>query len=382
MFTDDEMNAMLDEMESCSAGAGGCASAVPRPRSKSPVYISASNVASALGMKPFDAGGHEFFLKMAYETQPRLRDAIEAECARVGLVNVSEVRDTLQAAVVVADGGAFDRAIVAATRAAVESKDDAGVAAAIDSAKSAAAAAAAAIGAAPAEAQILIAAAAESVTTKRGELLENKVLDDFETRTGVTVTDRNAHIRYLRTDTYLIGGRLDGFDAESKTIIEVKNRKRTRKAGYAPPDYDIVQLRCYLAILRANGEPEAKGRLLEAFPDGTNCETPVEWDDVQWGRLDAALKHLVAQLDALTVADVPSIVSKAGHADLGAPSRRGKPPRLPHEHPMTAGARERALCDICRRAIASADAAAFCAPCDFDVCSHCRGTAPPTGSAV
>ena len=135
------------------------------------------------------------------------------------------------------------------------------------------------------------------ILTERGNALESPALDAFEAEHGTRVSQRNSIMRYLSTQRYVIGGRMDGFDEARHEVVEVKNRKRMWPTV---PAYDIVQVRTYVAMLHDSGLHDATGRLLERFPDGNTRETPVAHDLAEWSSIHAALERVCDRFDALT----------------------------------------------------------------------------------
>lgn len=164
---------------------------------------------------------------------------------------------------------------------------------------------AAAIGDARADHDLLAAAAASAVAMRRGVVCEAPALDAFAARRRVHVGARNARMAYLRTPHYTLGGRVDGVQDDG-AIIEAKTRMRWVDA---PPAYDLLQLRAYLAIAHANGAKEPNGVLLETFPDGRTRETRVTHDLDAWAAVhDALVAHVCVPFAAMTPARIEELV--------------------------------------------------------------------------
>ena len=91
----------------------------------------------------------------------------------------------------------------------------------------------------------------------------------YEQRTGnIILKDNKYHktkIYDLGDYTIYIGGKIDGLNNDSGSIIEVKNR--VNKLFYTLRDYEKVQITCYMFLFGTS-----KGHLVEAFrkKDGTD----------------------------------------------------------------------------------------------------------------
>jgi hypothetical protein len=163
------------------------------------------------------------------------------------------------------------------------------------------------------------------VQLRRGVAMEAAILDDAQERPSVltqqgaatvVLSDRNATMRFLRTPRYVIGGRIDGYDAASRCVVEVKTRRR---AWATPPRYDLAQLRVYVHMLRSEARtPEERdaifGLLVERFPDGKTRDTRLSYDADEWAALDAGLMRAADRFDALSLASVSALVARFAHA--------------------------------------------------------------------
>jgi hypothetical protein len=129
-----------------------------------------------------------------------------------------------------------------------------------------------------------------SIIKERGTRLEHAVLTTYEAVHETKVGMRNDRCMYLRTPAYIISGRVDGFDESTNTLIEVKNRRRR---WTNVPEYDLIQVRVYLAILQpGGGEPAVSGKLVERFPGGDIRETRVNHCPQEWAKIDAELQKV------------------------------------------------------------------------------------------
>lgn len=84
------------------------------------------------------------------------------------------------------------------------------------------------------------------VNTERGKKGEESIINEYEKKSGVSVTDRNSQLYYITIEHFRIGGRIDGFDCSSNQLIEVK-RRRNKFLGM--PKYEKVQCELYLRML-------------------------------------------------------------------------------------------------------------------------------------
>jgi hypothetical protein len=137
-----------------------------------------------------------------------------------------------------------------------------------------------------------------SVIKERGTRMEAAVLDTYEASHATKVGMRNDKRMHLRAPAYTITGCIDGFDELKSQIIEVKNRRRL---WARVPEYDIIQVRVYLAILAFNEKlPLLSGKLVERFPGGDVRETLVPHCLEEWARIDAELTALAERVQTMT----------------------------------------------------------------------------------
>jgi hypothetical protein len=137
-----------------------------------------------------------------------------------------------------------------------------------------------------------------SVIKERGTRMEAAVLDTYEAAHATKVGMRNDKRMHLRAATYTITGCIDGFDELKSQIIEVKNRRRL---WARVPEYDIIQVRVYLAILASCKDvPLLSGKLVERFPGGDVRETLVPHCLEEWARIDSELTALAERVQTMT----------------------------------------------------------------------------------
>ena len=132
----------------------------------------------------------------------------------------------------------------------------------------------------------IVSDATSEVIKQRGIVLEETSTNVLETKTGVAIRNRNSkcYVYYLPNTSALIAGRVDGLQGDD-TVVETKTRRRFWKS---PPEYDIIQLRCYMKLTNRR-----MGILNECFPDGTSRATTIEWSDSIWNEIQSALTNVI-----------------------------------------------------------------------------------------
>lgn len=117
---------------------------------------------------------------------------------------------------------------------------------------------------------------------ERGTRIEEASTNKLEVSSGIPIHSRNAscYVHCIPGSSIVIAGRTDGLQGED-TVIETKTRRRFWKS---PPEYDIIQLRCYMKLTNRK-----LGMLNECFPDGTNRITKIEWSDSLWSEIENRL---------------------------------------------------------------------------------------------
>ena len=117
---------------------------------------------------------------------------------------------------------------------------------------------------------------------ERGTRTEEESTNKLETSSGVAIHSRNSkcYVYYVPSSNIMIAGRTDGLQGDD-TVVETKTRRRFWKS---PPEYDIIQLRCYMKLTNRK-----LGILNECFPDGSNRLTKIEWSDAIWSEIESGL---------------------------------------------------------------------------------------------
>ena len=117
---------------------------------------------------------------------------------------------------------------------------------------------------------------------ERGTRIEEESTNKLEASSGLTIHSRNArcYIYPIPSTNIVIAGRSDGLQGDD-TVVETKTRRRFWKS---PPEYDLIQLRCYMKLTNRQF-----GILNECFPDGTSRATKIEWSDTVWSEIENKL---------------------------------------------------------------------------------------------
>jgi len=124
---------------------------------------------------------------------------------------------------------------------------------------------------------------------ERGTRTEEVSTNKLEASSGIPIHSRNAqcYVYSIPSTNIVIAGRTDGLQGED-TVVETKTRRRFWKS---PPEYDIIQLRCYMKLVNRK-----IGILNECFPDGTNRATKIEWSDSVWSEIENKLTKCLANI--------------------------------------------------------------------------------------
>lgn len=133
------------------------------------------------------------------------------------------------------------------------------------------------------------------ISQRRGLLNEDAILNNYETERDVKVVERNTKMLKKRYETFGLIGRIDGYVASEKRIVDSKERT---KFWPTVPLYDEIQLRCYMDMAGAK-----ESELLERFPDGTTRTTKFVNDPEKWNALYGLIEKSAAKLR--TIAEDP-----------------------------------------------------------------------------
>lgn len=134
---------------------------------------------------------------------------------------------------------------------------------------------------------------AREIQKQRGTRLES-VAEDKHVK---PVTNRNTPVRY-ECEEYGLTGYIDGMEGDK--VLETKNRKRVWKEI---PDYDLIQLRCYMKM-----RGEVDGVLLETFPGHPPRTTEVPWDDAEWDSIHDGLCSVAREIATLSSSELGRIL--------------------------------------------------------------------------
>jgi hypothetical protein len=136
-----------------------------------------------------------------------------------------------------------------------------------------------------------------------GSREENSCINKYETANSVKVLDRNSRCYTLPITGLpfkaILAGKVDGITTYNgeRAVLENKKRMKSmrRDSPYPPPEYDIIQLRCYMKLTGVK-----HGILNEEFPDRTSRETHIEWSDQEWGKIMTELRVALCKIMALS----------------------------------------------------------------------------------
>jgi len=88
-----------------------------------------------------------------------------------------------------------------------------------------------------------------TINTQRGILNEEHIVNDTEEHIGKKIKARNSKLYYITCGNIKIGGRIDGFIEDTRSLVEVK-RRRNRFLGV--PKYELIQCEVYMRMLNVN----------------------------------------------------------------------------------------------------------------------------------
>jgi hypothetical protein len=131
----------------------------------------------------------------------------------------------------------------------------------------------------------------KSINTLRGQKLEEKSTDAYQEKSGTDVKFRNSKCYIYTKGSWLIAGRVDGLTDDA--VVETKTRRRFWKS---PPEYDIIQLRCYMKLCN-----KKVGILNEQFPDNTSKVTRIEWSDTIWESIEESIDESIAEFENMYI---------------------------------------------------------------------------------
>jgi hypothetical protein len=158
------------------------------------------------------------------------------------------------------------------------------------------------------------------VSKGRGIQNETAILDAYETRRDVKVTERNTKTIKKDFGTFKLVGRCDGYVASENRIVDSKDRTRWWPQV---PLYDEIQLRCYMNMYDAQ-----ESELVERFPDGRTRHTTYTNDPEKWESLKTSLEAAVAKLNRIVEDEealTQLVVANTVHASYPVPRN---PPSL------------------------------------------------------
>ena len=145
-----------------------------------------------------------------------------------------------------------------------------------------------------------VTAITREIQKQRGTRLEASSEDAFGRASGSAVTNRGDPVRF-ESETYCLAGYVDGM--QNGKVVETKNRKRFWNR---PPEYDFVQLRCYMAM-----KGGVDGMLVEHFPGKeTPRVTQVVWDLKEWETIHTGLTEIAQFLSTMNSEVAETVIRK------------------------------------------------------------------------
>lgn len=125
--------------------------------------------------------------------------------------------------------------------------------------------------------------------TKFGIKNETDVCKIYESLTGSKIIKDNKYkkLEICKIDDYTIyiGGKIDGFNEENRSLIEIKNR--VNKLFYALRSYEKVQIMSYLYLFNCT-----KGHLVEAFKKKNETDINIIEVDFDKSYMDGILEKI------------------------------------------------------------------------------------------
>ena len=123
---------------------------------------------------------------------------------------------------------------------------------------------------------------------------ENDITKIYEQKTGNSIIKDNKYIKKIIYESYkfniIIGGKIDGINLETGSIIEIKNR--INKLFYTLREYEKVQIMCYIFLFNTN-----KGDLVEAFKKKNNTTINIIQVDFDQNYMNNIITKLISFSD-------------------------------------------------------------------------------------
>jgi hypothetical protein len=154
-----------------------------------------------------------------------------------------------------------------------------------------------------------------AVMMTRGNMLEESALNKMEEEKNVkslnkkNISQRNTKMRYIRTNAFSVGGKIDGYDEDEDVVIEVKNRIRKTASCFTPYDSEIVQVTIYMKMMRLEGKACKAAIIREVFPDGSTKSTTIDWSEEEWKRIEDGLLLFCEEYAKLDMVKVDELIA-------------------------------------------------------------------------
>lgn len=118
------------------------------------------------------------------------------------------------------------------------------------------------------------------VNTNRGIKGEDSIINKYEADKNKKVTDRNSNLYYIDIGEFRIGGKIDGYDKSTNSLVEVK-RRRNKLLGL--PKYEKIQCEIYMHMLNISNCIH-----IEEY-DGNQKERKYKSDERLWKYIEDGL---------------------------------------------------------------------------------------------
>ena len=141
------------------------------------------------------------------------------------------------------------------------------------------------------KAQAAVDVAKKIIYTEIGKRKEDASIDQYAQKTRRDVQQRNSQMFRLRGDGWIMFGMIDGYDEETRTVIEHKQRQN--RLFRHLPAYERVQCFIYMKMTSST-----RALLVQTFKD-TQSTFEVHWDAQEWEQIEQGLRETVIHLNEL-----------------------------------------------------------------------------------
>ena len=143
--------------------------------------------------------------------------------------------------------------------------------------------------------ETVITKAIRQLNTEVGQQSETQCIDACEKVIQAPISQRNSKCYIYEVPSMpcsvVLAGKIDGMTKYQNQDAVLENKRRMKSTRYNPPEYDIIQLRCYMKLTNTR-----YGILNESYPDGTSLQTNIEWDESIWNQIINQLRSVIINL--------------------------------------------------------------------------------------